>query len=79
MNGVNPGTFDRGNAASFETPVLALFMQVPLAGQRESLILDRMIDLARDFADQLGGAVLDDSREPLSSESIDRYREQLSS
>ncbi len=79
MNGVNPGTFDRGNAASFETPVLALFMQVPLAGQSESLILDRMIDLARDFADQLGGAVLDDSREPLSSESIDRYREQLSS
>lgn len=79
MNGVNPGTFDRGNAASFETPVLALFMQVPLGEQSEMLILDRMIDIARDIADHLGGAVLDDAREPLSSESIDRYREQLSS
>lgn len=77
MNGVNPGSFDRGNVASFETPVLALFMQVPLDGQSEVLILDRMIDIARDIADHLGGAVLDDAREPLSSESIDRYREQL--
>jgi cell division protein ZipA len=79
MNGVNPGTFDRGNVASFETPVLALFMQVPLGEQSETLILDRMIDIARDIADHLGGVVLDDAREPLSSESIDRYREKLRS
>ncbi|HQS02343.1 MAG: hypothetical protein B7Y07_11240 [Halothiobacillus sp. 24-54-40] len=79
MNGINPGTFDRGHAASFETPVLALFMQVPLSAQSEMLILDRMIDIARDMADQLGGTVLDDAREPLSAESIDRYREQLRS
>jgi cell division protein ZipA len=79
MNGVNPGTFDRGNAASFATPVLALFMQVPLGTQSETLILDRMIDIARDLADHLGGTVLDDAREPLSCESIDRYREKLSS
>ncbi|MGC8698142.1 MAG: cell division protein ZipA C-terminal FtsZ-binding domain-containing protein [Halothiobacillus sp.] len=79
MNGINPGTFDRGNVSSFETPVLALFMQVPTGAVSETLVLDRMIDLARDIADHLGGAVLDDTREPLSSESIDRYREQLSS
>jgi len=79
MNGINPGTFDRGNVASFETPVLALFMQVSNGALSETLVLDRMIDIARDMADHLGGAVLDDMREPLSSESIDRYREQLSS
>lgn len=79
MNGVKPGTFDRGNSASFATPVLALFMQLPLDGPSESLILDQMIDIARDIADQLGGEVLDDQRSPLTSESIDRYREQLNS
>ncbi|MDY0148215.1 MAG: cell division protein ZipA C-terminal FtsZ-binding domain-containing protein, partial [Halothiobacillus sp.] len=79
MNGVKPGTFDRGNSASFATPVLALFMQLPLDGPSESLILDQMIDIARDIADQLGGEVLDDQRLPLTSESIDRYREQLNS
>ena len=79
MNGVKPGTFDRGNSASFATPVLALFMQLPLNSPSESLILDQMIDIARDIADQLGGEVLDDQRLPLSSESIDRYREQLNS
>ncbi|MHB8920998.1 MAG: cell division protein ZipA [Halothiobacillus sp.] len=79
MNGVQPGTFDRGNNVSFATPVLALFMQLPLNGQSEILVLDRMIDVARDIADQLGGEVLDDARQPLSSESIDRYREQLNS
>ena len=79
MNGVKPGTFDRGNSASFATPVLALFMQLPLNSSSESLILDQMIDIARDIADQLGGEVLDDQRQPLSSESIDRYREQLNS
>lgn len=79
MNGVKPGAFDRGNSASFATPVLALFMQLPLNSPSESLILDQMIDIARDIADQLGGEVLDDQRVPLSSESIDRYREQLNS
>lgn len=79
MNGVKPGTFDRGNSASFATPVLALFMQLPLNSPSESLILDQMIDIARDIADQLGGEVLDDQRLPLTSESIDRYREQLNS
>jgi cell division protein ZipA len=79
MNGVKPGTFDRGNSASFATPVLALFMQLPLNSSSESLILDQMIDIARDIADQLGGEVLDDQRLPLTSESIDRYREQLNS
>jgi len=79
MNGVKPGTFDRGNSASFATPVLALFMQLPLNRSSESLVLDQMIDIARDIADQLGGEVLDDQRLPLSSESIDRYREQINS
>ncbi len=79
MNGIKPGLFDRGDINSFSTPVLALFMQIPLSGQSENLVLDRLIDVARDMAAQLGGDVLDDQREPLTSESIDRYREQLQS
>lgn len=77
MNGIKPGLFDRGDSSSFSTPVLALFMQVPLPGQSEHLVLDRLIDVARDMAAQLGGEVFDDQREPLTSESIDRYRELL--
>ena len=77
MNGVKPGTFDRGNTASFATPLLAIFMQLPRHSPSEPLIFERMLDVARDIADQLGGEVLDDQRQPLSSESIDRYREQL--
>ncbi|ANJ67293.1 hypothetical protein A9404_07775 [Halothiobacillus diazotrophicus] len=79
MNGVQPGTFDRGNVASFSTPLLAIFMQLPLASPGETLIFERMLDIARDIADQLGGEILDDQRQPLSSESIDRYRELLHS
>ncbi|WP_407276009.1 cell division protein ZipA C-terminal FtsZ-binding domain-containing protein [Halothiobacillus sp. DCM-1] len=79
MNGIKPGLFDRGDVTSFNTPLLALFMQVPLPGQSENLVLDRLIDVARDMAAQLGGEVLDDQRAPLTSESIDRYREQLTS
>lgn len=79
MNGIKPGLFDRGDVHSFSTPILALFMQLPMPNQSETLVLDRLIDIARDMAEQLGGEVLDDQREPLSSESIDRYREQLAS
>lgn len=79
MNGVKPGTFDRGNVASFATPLLAIFMQLPLESPGETLIFERMLDIARDIADQLGGEILDDQRQPLSSESIDRYRELLHS
>ena len=79
MNGVKPGLFNRGDVHSFSTPVLALFMQIPMPDQSETLVLDRLIDTARDMAEQLGGELLDDRREPLSSESIDRYREQLAS
>lgn len=77
MNGVKPGTFDRGNVASFSTPLLAIFMQLPLQNPSESLVFERMLDVARDIADQLNGEVLDDQRQPLSSESIDRYHERL--
>lgn len=79
MNGVKPGLFNRGDVHSFSTPVLALFMQIPMPEQSETLVLDRLIDTARDMAEQLGGELLDDRREPLSSESIDRYRELLAS
>jgi len=78
MNGLQPGTFDPQDVDSFNTPVLALFMQLPIPGGAQGeLVFERMLEVARDMADQLDAELLDDHREPISADSIDRYREQL--
>lgn len=78
MNGLQPGTFDPQDVDSFSTPVLALFMQLPIPGGAQGeLVFERMLEVARDMADQLDAELLDDHREPISADSIDRYREQL--
>ncbi len=78
MNGLQPGTFDPQDVDSFNTPILALFMQLPIPGGAQGeLVFERMLEVARDMADQLDAELLDDHREPISADSIDRYREQL--
>jgi len=77
MNGLNPGTFDPNDVDTFATPVLALFMQLPVSSGHPELVFERMLEVARDMADQLDAELLDDHREPISADSIDRYREQL--
>ena len=76
MNAVSPGHFDPEDLASYETPALALFMQLPVRGGADaSLVFDRMHQVASSLAESLDAMLIDDRREPLDSESIDRYRE----
>ncbi|KTG16794.1 MULTISPECIES: cell division protein ZipA C-terminal FtsZ-binding domain-containing protein [unclassified Guyparkeria] len=76
MNAVSPGHFDPDDLTSYETPALALFMQLPVRGSADaSLVFDRMHQVASSLAESLDAMLIDDRREPLDSESIDRYRE----
>lgn len=78
MNAVSPGQFDPDDLSSFETPALALFMQLPVRGGADPwLVFERMHQVATSLADSLDAMLIDDRREPLDSESIDRYREQI--
>ncbi|MGC9456367.1 MAG: cell division protein ZipA C-terminal FtsZ-binding domain-containing protein [Halothiobacillaceae bacterium] len=74
MNAVAPGVFDPASDESHATRGLAMFMQLPVPGQ-PSLVIENMIAVANRLADALDAEVLDDRREPLSAESIDRWRE----
>ncbi|RRQ23535.1 hypothetical protein D5687_07250 [Guyparkeria sp. SCN-R1] len=76
MNAVSPGQFNPDDLSSFETPALALFMQLPVRGGADpSLVFERMHQVATSLAEALDAMLIDDRREPLDSESIDRYRE----
>ncbi|MFN2381883.1 MAG: cell division protein ZipA C-terminal FtsZ-binding domain-containing protein [Guyparkeria sp.] len=76
MNAVSPGQFNPDDLSSYETPALALFMQLPVRGGADpSLVFERMHQVATSLADSLDAMLIDDRREPLDSESIDRYRE----
>ncbi|MFA7522264.1 MAG: cell division protein ZipA C-terminal FtsZ-binding domain-containing protein [Halothiobacillaceae bacterium] len=76
MNAVSPGHFDPDDLSSFETPALALFMQLPVhAGADASLVFERMHQVASALAESLDAILVDDRRELLDSESVDRYRE----
>ncbi|MCL7745057.1 hypothetical protein LV476_08915 [Guyparkeria hydrothermalis] len=76
MNAVSPGHFDPEELASYETPALALFMQLPVRGGADpSLVFERMHQVASTLAESLDAMLIDDRREPLDTESVDRYRE----
>ena len=73
MNGVAPGTFDPNTLPAQSTPALALFLRLPITRQ-PNLVLEQFIDLAYHLADALDARILDDQREELSTESVDRMR-----
>lgn len=74
MNGVAPGTFDPANLPGLRTPALALFLRLPIHGQ-PGLVFEQFLDIAHRLAEELDGVLLDERRDELSSESIDRMRE----
>lgn len=74
MNGVPPGTFDPARLPTQHTPALALFLRLPLAEQ-PNLVFEQFLDMAYRLAEELDGVLLDERREALSSEAIDRMRE----
>ncbi len=74
MNGIAPGTFDPASLPGQHTPALALFLRLPVHGQ-PGLVFEQFLDIAHRLAEELDGSLLDERREGLSSEAIDRMRE----
>lgn len=72
-NLVKPGTFPFGAMEGFETPGLVLFASVE--GQAGDLaIVDEMVATARCLAEELGGEIRDETRNPFTAAKEDTLR-----
>lgn len=78
INMVKPGTFNPDTMASFETPGISLFMQLPTQG-RGLAHFELMLRAADKLASELDGILCDAQRQPLTEDSLNRYRDQLRS
>ena len=71
---VKPGTFDPDDLSSFETPGLALILQLPGPVAADTAF-EVMLSEAFDIAGELGGAVLDANRSTLGRQTEQHLRE----
>jgi hypothetical protein len=76
VNAIEPGTFDPDTMASMTTPALSLFMRAhelanPIASYHE------MLAVAEALAKTLNGEVRDESRQPLSRQTMEHYQADL--
>jgi len=76
VNAVEPGTFDMNTIAALETPAISLFMRAHEQAN-PTLVFDRMIEVARALADEMGGEVKDESRSVLTPQTIEHSREKI--
>jgi len=72
-NMFEPGTFNVDAMDAFKTTGLALFMQLPTR-REATLVFELMLNTAQRLAARLNGEVLDDTRQPLTSHSIEQLR-----
>ncbi len=72
-NMFEPGAFDPATLHEFQTGGIALFLQLP-GHKAASLVFELMLNTAQRLAQALHGEVLDDTRQPLNSQSIDLLR-----
>ena len=75
-NTVEPGTFDIEHMAEMETPGLSLFMQLP-GPMEDRLAFERILQLARALAEQLGGDLCDESRSILTLQAIGHMKDKI--
>lgn len=75
-NMVKPGTFELDRIKEFTTPGLTMFMSVPRS-QNPADVFSRMAYVARKIANQLGGVMLDQKKQPLTDASIKQIRRQV--
>lgn len=73
---VNPGTFDLAKIDGFSTPGLTLFMRVSDL-KNPAQTFEILLSTAKSLAEELGGAVCDEKRFPLSSEKLAAWHAQL--
>ena len=75
-NMIKPGTFDLQNIASLGTPGLSMILQLP--GPEDGLkSFNIMLEHAQRIATFLNGDLLDQYRNPLTTQSISALKEQV--
>lgn len=71
-----PGTFNLAEMGQYRCPGLSLFFSVePQADPND--VFDKMLDTARQLAEDLEGELLDQHRKPLTEDSMDAYHLQI--
>ncbi len=76
VNAVEPGTFDMNTIAALKTPAISLFMRAHEQADPVA-VYDRMTDVAKALADDLGGEVKDESRSVLTPQTMEHCRERI--
>lgn len=71
-----PGTFEMSKMGGFKTPGLAMFLRAETTTDPLHAF-DTMLNTAKQLIDDLGGAVLDENRQPLEEEKISDWRNQI--
>ncbi len=72
---VEPGTFDIDEMDRSLIPGVTFFMQLP--GHKDLIAYDLMVDTARRLANELGGELLDNASEPVTTEQLDQWRSEI--
>ncbi len=75
-NMVKPGTFDEETLDKFATPGITLFMRLPIELDAD-VAFDFLIREAKELAEELGGQLRDENRNPLSEQTIQHMRDDI--
>ncbi|MFO6425431.1 cell division protein ZipA [Motilimonas sp. KMU-193] len=75
-NMVKPGTFDVDHMEQFETHGVSLFMALPCAGDPSNNFA-LMLHAAEMLASELDGAVYDATRQPLTRQKVNEYKQRI--
>ncbi len=75
-NMVKPGTFDVDHMEQFETHGVSLFMALPCAGDASNNFA-LMLHAAEMLASELNGAVFDATRQPLTRQKVNEYKQRI--
>jgi cell division protein ZipA len=73
---VSPGVFDLTKMGTVSCPGLSLFFSASAVAE-PMMVFDSLLETIDQLIEDLGGAVLDDTRAPLSKEKILKYRHQI--
>jgi cell division protein ZipA len=74
---IDPGTFPDSNLDEFYCPGIVFFMQ-PREVDKPLAVFDDFMETIDTLAEELDGVVWDNQKQPLTADTIDRFRQMLS-